>query len=210
MRARRSSDKLGAERPLILNPCGKIDPMHHLKFGDDGDVSPRIASNGRPSPYGEATIRILALQRPGLIIERRKRAVRVLGELGLIEDEQEEAARSVSALRRQGKRLKFLATYLEPSEPYLALTRGLIEREQPGLLKILPHIIRKLDTLMPEQAKPPRRPTQAGNLTATEPRARNEVGYGEQERQQTRRFARQAASADQRPWAGSSQASRTP
>jgi hypothetical protein len=33
----------------------------------------------------------------------------------------------------------------------------------------------------------------------TEPRARNEVGYGEQKGSKQRRFARQAASADQRP-----------
>jgi hypothetical protein len=33
----------------------------------------------------------------------------------------------------------------------------------------------------------------------TEPRARNEVGYGEQKGSKQRRFARQAASTDQRP-----------
>src|SRR5262249_2349347 len=36
-RARRSSHKqrLEAEKPLILDPCGKIDPRNHLEFEED-------------------------------------------------------------------------------------------------------------------------------------------------------------------------------
>jgi uncharacterized protein (TIGR02646 family) len=156
-RARHSSHNLRAERPLILNPCGRIDPRDHLDFTDDGDVWPKAAADGRPSRYGEETIRILALRRPGLITDRRERAIRVLGELSLAEELSERAESNDVALRQQGERLKAIARFLEPTEPYLALTRDLIDREQPGLLTKLPRIIRELDRLLPARPKRRRR-----------------------------------------------------
>jgi uncharacterized protein (TIGR02646 family) len=64
------------EFPLLLHPY--IDePAEHLEFSDDGIVQARKDANGVPSPRGDATIRILGLNRYGLPNARKAKLILV-------------------------------------------------------------------------------------------------------------------------------------
>jgi uncharacterized protein (TIGR02646 family) len=60
-------DPVGAEQPLLLNPYGADDPSEHLRFEVDGTVRPI-------SERGDVTIEVLALNRPDLVVGRRRAA----------------------------------------------------------------------------------------------------------------------------------------
>lgn len=128
------------ERPLLLDPCGKIDPTKHLAFDADGQVNPRPRRDGCPSPYGHATIVTCGLQRDDLVGARREVALRILGEIGRIEEEfssAENAARDV----RIAYHLNALANYLTDDQPYLGMATQIIDARQPGLRRILPGML---------------------------------------------------------------------
>ena len=61
---------IDGEKPLLLDPT-RVDPRDHLDWVIDGDASTLRPRNG--SPEGEATIRILALNRRWLAEDRRIR-----------------------------------------------------------------------------------------------------------------------------------------
>lgn len=96
------------EDPLLLDPCGPVPP-EELVFGDDG----RVASE---TERGRCTIEMFALNRSGLVSERRRAA---------------SAFRSVygSAIRRKGNLLfGVVRRELSPDAPFLAMKRQLLAR----------------------------------------------------------------------------------
>jgi uncharacterized protein (TIGR02646 family) len=120
------------EDVLLLNPCHD-DPAEHLDFRDDGAVLPR-----QGSPKGQASIRVYALNRTELaldrlgvarLIEQRLRTIeglsRVVGDPALPEtlrrDLQDLAAHEIDALHEMA----------EPDREYAALARQLIEENAP-------------------------------------------------------------------------------
>ncbi|TIP29613.1 MAG: hypothetical protein E5X67_06120 [Mesorhizobium sp.] len=135
VRARKYGDKLSLEKPLLLNPCGKEDPRKHLMFLANGQV---VARNN--SLFGQASIRILALQRPGLITARHQHALNVEFDLDQVIECAVKAKTDSVARDGLGPRLRHLASYLNSTRPYIALAMDLIERRQPGLVRALPHI----------------------------------------------------------------------
>lgn len=62
-RARNHNNKLNAERPLLLNPAGRMDPRKHIKFNDEFPFG--------VSEEGKQTIEICKLDREGLNKERK-------------------------------------------------------------------------------------------------------------------------------------------
>ena len=142
------------EMPLILNPCGPDDPDEHLEFEVDGWIRPRKIGNA-PSSKGEATIRHLALQRPGLIHARKKRAAYVLADLKQLEQLAPKAMVDADARYFQGQIFLRLYSYLDSDEPYIAMTRSLIERQHPGLLPKLAVIVERVKDLPPPRHEPP-------------------------------------------------------
>lgn len=65
---------IGAERPLLLNPC-RDHPEQHLLFLADGFVEPAMTPEEASCPKGRATIQVYGLSRDGLVAERRERAL---------------------------------------------------------------------------------------------------------------------------------------
>lgn len=61
-----SGKALAAEKPLLVDPCND-DPARHLRFGADGFVEPLSLS-------GEVTIKVLNLNAPSLVWQRRETA----------------------------------------------------------------------------------------------------------------------------------------
>lgn len=129
----RQSGPLKAEDAvrLLLNPCTD-DPDKHLAFDDDGLIHPRQI-RGKPSPRGEASITVYALQRKRLVEERK----RVLNDLKFVLDELEQAAEdyhqlaalnapaaALTAKQSQILRVKKkLEEMFSAEAPYLAMLR---------------------------------------------------------------------------------------
>lgn len=70
-RALRRED-VDAEEPLLLDPCGPDDPAEHLEFNEDGDLQARLDATGAKSAKGKASIKVFALNRSALVLERRQ------------------------------------------------------------------------------------------------------------------------------------------
>jgi uncharacterized protein (TIGR02646 family) len=70
-RALRRED-LDGEEPLLLDPCGADDPAEHMEFMPDGDLRARPDSTGAKSAKGKASIKVFALNRSALVLERRQ------------------------------------------------------------------------------------------------------------------------------------------
>ena|SRR5829696_6316855 len=104
------------EEPLLLHPYFD-DPHEHLEFIEEGLVRPRRLANGTPSPRGEATIRILGLNRERLVRARRRK-------LRSIERCLRRIARNEGDPARRGElddAIEELNDLLEPGAPYLGL-----------------------------------------------------------------------------------------
>ncbi|TBD71744.1 HNH endonuclease family protein [Rhizobium ruizarguesonis] len=153
-RVSRHDENIENEVPLILNPCGPDDPDEHLAFEPDGSVRARKIGN-TTSAKGEATIRHLALQRPALRRERKKRAEYILANLKQVEQLMPQATTDVDARYFQGQILIRLHSYLQSDEPYIALTRSLIEQQHPGVLANLAAIAERARALPAPIHNPP-------------------------------------------------------
>ena len=120
------------EDVLLLNPC-LDDPADHLEFRNDGAVLPR-----QGSPKGQASIRVYALNRTELamdrlgiarLIEQRLRTIEGLSRaiadrrmsMTLRRDLQDLVAHEIDALHEMA----------EPDREYAALARQLIEENAP-------------------------------------------------------------------------------
>jgi uncharacterized protein (TIGR02646 family) len=121
------------ERPLLLHPYYD-DPSEHLEFVDEGVVRARRGADGRPSPRGEATIRILGLNRRGLPEHRRDRllALRVARDDALAAQHECQARPGDDELARTydrcvaelGRLVRPYAGYSGLTAQFLGLTTG--------------------------------------------------------------------------------------
>ena len=158
-RARHSSHDHNAERPHLLDPSGLTDPRNHLVFSADGWIDARIV-DGAPSKLGSTSIDVYALRRPRLVDARAQHALRIAGELRLIEEACEEAKEDASVRYRQGVSLEKLASFLSDGMPYIAMARDVIEQRQPGLLSQLPALLERFRALSKSFAPPSQQITQ--------------------------------------------------
>ncbi len=115
-----------SEQNLILDPC-RDEPAEFLEFRKDGLVYPRAVASallkqrhGGQHP-GEVSIRVLNLNREGLIFPRKTHAEQILLRV--------QASASMKEL-------------LAPSQPYLALTRDVLglNREDSGFESLQPTV----------------------------------------------------------------------
>jgi hypothetical protein len=117
------------EQPLILDPA-RDKPDQHLEFTEEGIVRPALVKN-KPSPRGEASIQVYALQRIGLVQERRARAKLVLAQIERVRELIADLngrpgdAQLQSRLRREMEELK---RYEKPEEEYAGMARQLIKK----------------------------------------------------------------------------------
>jgi uncharacterized protein (TIGR02646 family) len=103
------------EEPLLLDPR-RDDPHTHLEFVEEGLVRAREI-NGMISARGEATIRILGLNRERLVRDRRRKLLslkRCLRRIDRYEGDPKREAEFAEALEE-------LAELTEPDTPYLGL-----------------------------------------------------------------------------------------
>ncbi|MDX6694414.1 MAG: hypothetical protein QOF02_2017 [Blastocatellia bacterium] len=117
------------EEPLILNPA-LDNPDQHLEFTEEGIVRPTLIRN-KPSSKGEASIKVYALQRSGLVQERKARAKLVLAQIERVReliadlDARPGDAQLQSRLQREMEELK---RYEKPEEAYAGMARQLIKK----------------------------------------------------------------------------------
>jgi uncharacterized protein (TIGR02646 family) len=140
-RVSHSSGHLPSEGALLLDPCSDV-PDEHLEFDEQGLVRPRVIQ-GSESDRGECTIQVLGLRRPDLVHARQALAVKVLGQLALIDDAvaaYQGSGGEVGLKERIYRQAAYLEVFLGPGEPYLAMVRAMIDRRQPGLRDRLPEI----------------------------------------------------------------------
>ncbi len=125
------------EKPLLLNPCVPGDaPERHLEFPTDSDkrgtIRPRREAGAAASPRGEASIRVYALARPMLTLERRKRYIEIEEQVASVERQialrdaiADQTARAMADanLRQELDRLK---GFTEADRPYALMARQLV------------------------------------------------------------------------------------
>ena len=141
-RVRHSSGHLPSEQALLLDPCADR-PEDHLEFDDEGSVRPTLVQ-GLESDRGEQTIQVVGLRRPDLVHARQALAIKIRGQLALIDDAlmAYQAAEGEAGLKeRLWRQTAYLDVFLSPDEPYLAMARAIIDRHQPGLRDSLPAIV---------------------------------------------------------------------
>ena len=122
------------EKPLVLHPY-LDDPTEHLEFVwgtatiDDGWVKAKVVASGVPSPQGESTIEVCALQRRGLVAARRDRLLDLVAHLeGLVEAHDNIAAhpddpRLVAQFER---RLREVSRFVADHAPYATMCRQVV------------------------------------------------------------------------------------
>jgi len=135
-----------SEVPLLLNPYTD-DPAEHLEFIEEGVIRAKLEKGSRrPSPKGEASIEVYALNRTGLVQERREvlllirqRMRMVVSLLRVLEGLEDDAANKKSAAARKGARLRAelvgdllsheletLSRFCEPSRLFSMMARQFI------------------------------------------------------------------------------------
>lgn len=126
------------ERPLLLHP--EFDqPDEHLEFLTAPDrvglIRPTI-QHGAPSPKGVASIVVYALDRLQLQQGRQMFAKRLLSHLRNTKksESRHRAEPADAALREEyNQNLADLKEFLDPGQPYCAMSRQLARAELPGL-----------------------------------------------------------------------------
>ncbi|MGD8214608.1 hypothetical protein [Aestuariimicrobium sp. Y1814] len=122
------------EQRLVLHPY--LDhPEKHLTFTwdtgtiDDGWVVPTPSSRGRPSPKGQATIEVCALQRRGLVENRRAHLQYLLGALEGVREAVENIAAHPDDPRlvtQYERNLAEVKKYLGDHDKYAAMCRQVV------------------------------------------------------------------------------------
>ena len=117
------------EEPLILDPA--LDqPEKHLEFTKDGIVRPTLVRK-KPSPKGEASIKVYGLQRFGLVQERRARAKMVLAQMERVQELMKDFDRRPSDKQleeRLNRELEELKRYTKPEEEYAGMSRQIVRK----------------------------------------------------------------------------------
>ena len=117
------------EEPLILDPA--VDkPEKHLEFTEEGIVRPALIKK-KPSPKGEASIKVYGLQRIGLVQERRARAKLVLAQMERVQELIEDFDRRPSDKqleKRLNREMEELKRYTKPEEEYAGMARQIARK----------------------------------------------------------------------------------
>nr|MBA2733604.1 hypothetical protein [Acidobacteriota bacterium] len=115
------------EEPLILDPA-QDKPEQHLEFTEEGIVRPKLIKR-KPSPKGEASIKVYGLQRFGLVQERRARAKMVLAQMERVQELMKDFDRRPSDKqleKRLNRELEELKRYTKPEEEYAGMSRQMV------------------------------------------------------------------------------------
>jgi hypothetical protein len=134
-RAARPGDER-KEKPLLLNPC--VDtPEDHLEFPVQdqdrrGIVQAKRGAGKRPSRRGEVSIEIYALNRSGLVEERKSKFLRIQKQVArvdklcrkLLAENDPESVKEINADLEEER--EELLSYLSVSETYLQMARQII------------------------------------------------------------------------------------
>jgi len=117
------------EEPLILDPTSD-QPDKHLEFTEDGIVRPTLIKR-KTSIKGEVSIRVYALQRIGLVQERRARAKLVLAQIERLREliaDLDKRPEDKQLEKRLERELQELKRYTRPEEEYAGMARQLIKK----------------------------------------------------------------------------------
>lgn len=117
------------EEPLILDPS-QDNPDRHLEFTEEGIVRPTLIKK-KHSPKGEASIRVYALQRIGLVQERKARAKLVLAQIERVREliaDFNRRPRDRRLERRLEREMEELKRYAMPEEEYAGMARQIIKK----------------------------------------------------------------------------------
>jgi hypothetical protein len=126
------------EKALLLHP--ELDqPAKHLDFPTDreraGIVRPML-QRGRPSPKGDASIHVYALDRPQLVRARKNFAERLLSHLRNTRNSERRFRANPGdpdLEQEYRENIADLVTFLAPDQPYSAMARQIAKAELPGL-----------------------------------------------------------------------------
>ncbi|MCL0012288.1 hypothetical protein MKU80_014730 [Providencia rettgeri] len=144
--AMQESDNHNLEEPLIINPCD-IDPQHHLQWSIDDPNLPIVICTtnnaGLPDVKGENTIKILGLNRWGLVNERGK----ILQQLAVVVSDIYDLIETTldipigekreRHLIKLGKKIDYLKSFGTPDKEYSAMSKSFIENELKKLRSLL-------------------------------------------------------------------------
>jgi uncharacterized protein (TIGR02646 family) len=123
-------DKLERETPLLLHPC-EDEPAVHLEFTDEGVVRPARLAGGMPSQIGETSIKVYALHRPSLTIERSKRAAEIKRQIERIKSHYENVLNYPNDPKFKHElkiEMGILKGFMLPEERYSQMASQMIER----------------------------------------------------------------------------------
>ncbi len=118
------------EEPLLLHPCEE-DPAQHLEFVEaEGQVVVRpLVIGGKPSPKGDASIKVLGLNRLGLVEERTKLALQIrimLVEFKELVTELEQTTNPEPVKLKLVRKMEQLKQCMEDPMEYAGMARQLI------------------------------------------------------------------------------------
>jgi uncharacterized protein (TIGR02646 family) len=124
-------DKLERETPLLLDPCDD-EPAVHLEFTDEGVIRAAFLAGGMPSTIGETSIKVYALHRPSLTIERGKKAAEIKRQIERIKSQYENVLNYPSDSKFKNelkKEMAILKGFMLPNQPYSQMAKQIIGRE---------------------------------------------------------------------------------
>ena len=129
----RTPDDVALELPLLLNPCYD-QPQEHLEFIHEGVVRPRQQGSGAPSPKGEASVEVYALNRTGLVHSRLEVLLLIQQRMYTIERlleilDGEDLSERVQAIAEDllGYELAVLSRFRHSDQPYSQMARQVID-----------------------------------------------------------------------------------
>ena len=111
LRAQKYTDSINLEEPLIINPGGSEDPRDHVKFREEFAVGQTEAA--------KTTIRVLGLNRPGLIEDRRNRLAELRTILRIARLLEMDMSSDLLALKEEA--LCKLTEWVRPDSKYSAM-----------------------------------------------------------------------------------------
>jgi len=133
LRAKAPGEEENEER-LLLNPCQDI-PDEHLAFEvvgiDEVVVQPAQRQDGTPSPQGQESIRVYALQRPKLIMARGARIKIIKAQVARLNDyitDLNQGPDDKKAAERLAREMKELKRLLADDQPYAGMARQYVRK----------------------------------------------------------------------------------
>jgi len=133
-RVRSHEDDLEEEEKvrLLLNPC-KENPEDYFKYDIESGVIQPKKRNEFLKQRAVSSIKVFALQRVPLVIEREKKAILISAQMQRVEeafinyndfvDDPQRAERFAKVLQRE---METLQSFLDPTQEYLGLARQMI------------------------------------------------------------------------------------